>query len=92
MTIPVDDRTLKDVYELEGKRGKQWDLSGVLKLLAGVYNASPPTLKDGEAGWVQVDENGRLIIDLELGDAGHGSATSSGKARRWPGWKKAKPH
>ncbi len=66
----IDDRTLKDDYPIEGLRGKKWDLSGVLKLLAGIYNASPPTLKDGEAGFVQLTSEGKVIVDLEALDLG----------------------
>jgi len=59
-------RWIDDEYQVEGVRGKQWDLTGKLKPLVGVYNSTLPTYASGEAGFVQLDSRGRLMIGADL--------------------------
>ena len=61
-----ESRWIDDEYQIEGVRGKQWDLTGKLTLLSGVYNTTPPTLADGEAGFMQFTSDGKLIVETNV--------------------------
>lgn len=48
--------------------------------IGGAYNTSPPTLTNGQAGWVQVDSLGRILVNVASGGGTGGTSSTFGAA------------